>query len=85
MGGATTQSVTGLCANTVYTVTVTDENGCTAVDAVQLTEPTPLAGVFTQVTNETCANDDDGVIAVTATSGTGVGYILMILEMVMAF
>ena len=73
LGGATTDTITGLCANTVYTVTVTDINGCTAVDSVVLTEPTELAGVFTQVTPETCAGNDDGVIVVTATSGTGAG------------
>jgi gliding motility-associated-like protein len=73
VGGATTAAVTGLCANTVYTVTVTDINGCTNVDSVILTTPTQLAGVFTQVTPETCAGDDNGVIVVTATSGTGAG------------
>ena len=73
VGGATTRAVTGLCAGITYTVTVTDQNGCTAVDSVILTEPTELQGVYTQVTNETCAGDDDGVIAVTAIAGTGVG------------
>ena len=73
VGGATTRAVTGLCAGVVYTVTVTDQNGCTAVDSVILNEPTPLVGVYTQVTDETCAGDDDGVIGVTAIAGSGVG------------
>jgi gliding motility-associated-like protein len=72
-GGQPTQSITGLSANTTYLVTVTDDNGCTDVDSVILTEPTPLGGTFTQVTNETCPENNDGVISVTATSGTGVG------------
>ncbi len=73
VGGATTRAVTGLCAGITYYVTVTDQNGCTAVDSVILNEPTPLRGIYTQVTNETCAGDDDGVIGVTAIAGSGVG------------
>jgi gliding motility-associated-like protein len=70
--GSTTQSVTGLCANTLYTVTVIDANGCTDVDSVILTEPTPVDANYVQVTNESCFGND-GVIAVTAVIGSGVG------------
>ncbi len=73
VGGQTTQTITGLVANTPYFVTVTDDNGCTDVDSVILTEPTLLTGRFTQVTNESCATNDDGVISVSVNTGTGVG------------
>jgi gliding motility-associated-like protein len=38
----TTVTATGLCANTNYTVTVTDDNGCTSQASVILSEPAPL-------------------------------------------
>lgn len=37
--GATTAGITGLAAG-VYTVTVTDQNGCTFIKTVQITQPT---------------------------------------------
>lgn len=46
-----TQTCTGLCVGT-YTVTVTDENGCSATASVTLTEPTPL--VTAPLTADTC-------------------------------
>ena len=72
VAGATTQSVSGLCANTLYTVTVTDANGCIDVDSVILGEPTTVAATYVQVSNESCFGND-GVIAVTAVIGSGVG------------
>jgi gliding motility-associated-like protein len=47
----TTQTCTGLCA-IAYTVTVTDDNGCTATASVTLTQPTPV--VIPPLTADTC-------------------------------
>ena len=44
IGSQTTQSVNNLIANISYIVTVTDDNGCIAIDSVTLTEPTQLTG-----------------------------------------
>lgn len=52
-----------------YTVTVTDANGCTATDVVNITEPTALTS-FTTQTNASCNGVCDGVAIVTANGGT---------------
>ncbi len=59
--GATTQDIATLTVGT-YTVTVTDENGCTKTTSATVTEPTPLA-VSTVVTNAFRATENaDGAI-----------------------
>jgi hypothetical protein len=50
--GATTQDLTGL-ARGVYTVTVTDDNGCTAVATIPVFEP--------ELCNDDIDNDGDGL------------------------
>ncbi len=57
-----------LCPNT-YTITVTDDNGCTDTQVEVITEPTLLNHV-TVNTNLICFNDNTGSIDVNANGGT---------------
>jgi len=65
---ATTEDLSGLEANT-YSVTVTDANGCTATESVEVTEPAVLtaSGV---ATNVSCNGGNDGALDLTVTGGT---------------
>jgi len=67
-GGATSQTVSGLSANT-YTVTITDGNSCTSTASVIITQPTALS-VSTIPVNSTCGNSNGQA---TATAGGGNG------------
>ena len=54
-----------------YTVTVTDDNGCTfTTPAVTITEPTALAATATKVQDVQCNETADGSISVSASGGT---------------
>ncbi len=53
----------------VYTVEVTDANGCVATASFTVAEPDVLALSFV-VTDQLCANEDDGAINATVTGGT---------------
>ncbi len=66
--GQTTASISNLPKG-AYAVTVTNEAGCTAESAIQLTEPEPLSS--TSVTNSLSCFDppDGGVITVESVSG----------------
>ena len=66
--GATTQTITGLGAG-VYSVTVTEANGCKAIGNVQVGSPAPL-NISATPTNVTCPGGSDGAIDVTVTGGT---------------
>jgi gliding motility-associated-like protein len=68
--GATTQDITGLNSGT-YTVTVTDDNLCTATDSYVVQESSSLFGSFSQ-TPATC-NQANGSLSV-AVSGGNPGY-----------
>lgn len=68
-GGATTSSITNLCAGT-YTVLVTDANGCTVFKPATLTNPAPVTATATS-TNVTCSGLCNGTATANATSGTG--------------
>ncbi len=69
-GGQTTQTVSGLSAG-VYTVKITDVNGCTQTATVNITgAPGPGAGISTS-TNPTCFGFNNGSATVTATGGSG--------------
>ncbi len=56
-------------ANT-YSVTVTDENGCTAAASTTVSQPTQLTASITAQTNVSCKNGSDGSATVTANGGT---------------
>jgi predicted heme/steroid binding protein len=67
--GGTAATATGLSPNT-YSVTVTDANGCTVTETVQITEPTTLSATDTQ-TNVSCNGGNNGTASVVASGGTG--------------
>ena len=56
-------------ANT-YSVTVTDENGCTATASTTVSQPTQLTASITAQTNVSCKNGSNGSATVTANGGT---------------
>lgn len=71
--GGVTKDLTGVPSET-YTVTVTDQNGCTAVNATftfQLLLPWNLS---TTVTNALCFNDNSGQVALSVSGAAGPPY-----------
>jgi gliding motility-associated-like protein len=67
--GQTTDSISNLTAGT-YILTVTDNNNCSSVDSITLTEPTQLSASIT-VSNLLCYNDNSGSAIVNISGGTG--------------
>ncbi|GAA4322357.1 beta strand repeat-containing protein [Flaviaesturariibacter amylovorans] len=69
-GGVTTQDRTGLAAG-LYTVVITDNNGCTGtISNISVTQPSSPVSGTTVVTAASCAGSD-GAIDLTPTGGTG--------------
>ncbi len=68
-GGITSQNRTGLSGGT-YTVTVTDANSCSSVNAISVYQPNALT-LTTAVTNVACNGQNSGAINLTVTGGTG--------------
>ncbi|MFT4981568.1 MAG: subtilisin-like proprotein convertase family protein, partial [Bacteroidia bacterium] len=67
---AQTDSVaTILCAG-LYTATITDDNGCVAVNQITLNEPDPIGLSLLIIDNGTCAGNCDGSITVIPSGGT---------------
>lgn len=66
-GGQGTNTATGLCAG-AYTITVTDDNGCTDNDNVNVTEPAPY-DITTSFNDVSCNGACDGDASVTVISG----------------
>ncbi len=73
--GATSQNISGLYAGT-YSVTVTDQNGCSAINTnIILIQPDEPLMVSSAQQNVTCNNGSDGSITLNASGGTpGSGY-----------
>ena len=69
----TTAIATGLCANTVYTVTVSDAGGCFGVATVTLSEPSAVTATVTGTTPATCNGGNDGTATAAGSGGTA-GY-----------
>jgi hypothetical protein len=65
----TTGSYSNLSANT-YTITATDQNGCTTTTQIPVTEPSPLQITNIATTNPTCVPGNDGSLTISATGGT---------------
>ena len=68
-GGQTTSTATNLSAGN-YTVTVSDDNGCTESASVTLTDPAVLLANISFDENITCFNACDGWAEATPTGGT---------------
>ncbi|MEO0582473.1 MAG: T9SS type A sorting domain-containing protein [Bacteroidota bacterium] len=66
---ATTAALTGISAG-VYTVVVTDANGCTSTDSASVTEPAPIVATAVIDSNVTCSGFFDGGATASATGGT---------------
>jgi len=66
--GAITSTVSNLAAG-MYTVTITDCNGCSATSAAAINEPSPFA-INASTANVSCANGADGSIALSVSGGT---------------
>lgn len=64
----TTQDLSNLAANT-YTVTVTDNNGCTATKSANITQPSFPITINGVVTDVNCHNGTDGSITINAGNG----------------
>lgn len=60
--------ITNICAGN-YTLTITDQNGCTDTQPIAVTEPAPLTAVVTP-TPLTCFGNNTGQIAFNASGGT---------------
>lgn len=60
--------ITGLIAG-VYSVEVSDANGCVVIESVSISEPVEILASFAE-TPVTCEGDNDGAIDLTATGGT---------------
>ncbi len=65
--GETTPIINGLAAG-IYTVTVTDANGCTQTQSFTITEPTELTATASH-TNISCNGGSNGTATVTAAGG----------------
>jgi len=67
-------TATGLAAG-IYTVTVSDENSCTVIVPVIITEPNEIIASITSQTDILCFGESTGSATITASGGTGVlGY-----------
>ncbi len=67
-GNQITPTATGLCAGT-HLVTLTDDNGCSIVDSVTLTDPANIS-ITASATSPTCNGNCDGTAVATAAGGT---------------
>jgi len=65
-----TEDLSGLNAGN-YILTVTDDNGCTAIFDTTLVDPPVLSFIFDSVSNVSCNGGNDGFARVLATGGTG--------------
>jgi large repetitive protein len=73
-GSQTTQTATALTAG-IYSVTVTDANGCTSVSSATITQPTTPITSTISGTNLTCNGNASGTATVLPSGGTiGAGY-----------
>ncbi|HEU4717251.1 MAG TPA: gliding motility-associated C-terminal domain-containing protein, partial [Bacteroidia bacterium] len=69
--GGNSSTATGLAAGT-YTCTVTDANGCTSTQVINVTQP-PALTASNNITNVDCNGNSSGAVTVTPSGGSG-GY-----------
>lgn len=69
IGSVTDQTVTGLAAG-VYTVSVTNGEGCLATRTVEISEPDTLRAEIASRMNVSCPGMQDGSTSILATGGT---------------
>ena len=67
--GATSASISGLTAGT-YSVTITDNAGCTGIETQAITEPTLLVATIALGNNVLCNGGNTGSATASATGGT---------------
>ncbi|MBN8703549.1 MAG: gliding motility-associated C-terminal domain-containing protein, partial [Bacteroidetes bacterium] len=65
-----TNSTINLIPAGIYTVTVTDFNGCTSVDTATVTEPSTLSSIVSVSSGLTCAGSSNAVLTATTSGGT---------------
>ena len=70
-GAGTNPNATGLCGDITYTLTVTDENGCTIVGSHTPVEPAGINIDQAISTDVTCYGYNDGTIIVVCSGGSG--------------
>jgi len=66
--GALTQTISGLTAG-IYTVTITDANGCQKIGIIQVTQPAQLYAFISCVNNATCYGNNNGSACVNGSGG----------------
>jgi hypothetical protein len=66
--GATSTIIGDLSAG-IYTVTVKDANGCTAIESIEITEPEKISVSLLDQSNVFCPGQNSGYIAVNASGG----------------
>lgn len=66
--GQITEDISGIGVG-IYTVTITDNNGCTEISSVTINEPTEII-VEANVNNITCYGGNDGSISLNVIGGT---------------
>ncbi|MFC5978829.1 beta strand repeat-containing protein, partial [Flavobacterium salmonis] len=71
--GGTAATATGLSAG-IYTVTVTDANGCTATRDFTITQPTALVATAASQTNISCNGGSNGAASINTPTGGAGGY-----------
>ncbi|MEO5644702.1 MAG: gliding motility-associated C-terminal domain-containing protein [Bacteroidia bacterium] len=67
--GGTTATANGIPAGN-YTCTITDANGCSLTQTVNITQPSPIA-ITTSSVNELCNGGNNGSATASVTGGTG--------------
>ena len=67
--GESVPSISNLSAGT-YTITITDNNGCTQFASYQVEQPDQLEISLVNLDNETCVGSNDGEITISITGGT---------------
>jgi gliding motility-associated-like protein len=67
--GQTTEDISGLSTG-IYTVTITDANGCTTITSAGIGQPSQQLGATMTIQDVLCFNGNNGMIDITPTGGT---------------